>query len=103
MKSKLKIAVHFFVGIQLFLFVSCSQPSSRIESLSIQDQKIAFGKELFFDKQLSIKSRSYDTKRINDFEYIVSIQHAKNIDQELPAFMNPVKLEFARLLQTRGN
>lgn len=54
MKNKLKIAVHFFVGIQLFLSISCSQPSSQIESLSIQDQKIAFGKELFFDKQLSI-------------------------------------------------
>lgn len=55
------------------------------------------------DKQLSIKSRSYDTKRINDWDYIVSIQHKKLIDQEPPAFMNPAKLEFERLLQTTGN
>ena len=55
------------------------------------------------DKQLSIKSRSYDTKKINDFEYIISIQRAKQIDQKLPAFMIPAKLEFARLSQTKGN
>ncbi|PVX49814.1 hypothetical protein C7377_1447 [Balneicella halophila] len=50
------------------------------------------------DNQLSIKSRSYDTKKINDFKYIASIMNADSIEQKLPAFMNPVKLEFARLL-----
>lgn len=54
------------------------------------------------DNQLSIKSRSYDTKKINDFKYIASIMHADSIEQELPAFMNPVKLEFDRLLQVEN-
>jgi len=54
------------------------------------------------DNQLSIKSRSYDTKKINDFKYIASIMHADSIKQEIPAFMNPVKLEFDRLLQVEN-
>lgn len=55
------------------------------------------------DNQLSIKSRSYDTKKINDFNYIASIMHADSIEQELPAFMNPVKLEFDRLLHVEND
>ena len=55
------------------------------------------------DNQLSIKSHIYETKKVHDFNYIASIMHAKSIDQELPAFINPVKLEFARLLQTKMN
>ena len=51
------------------------------------------------DNQLSIKSHRYDTKKVNDFKYIASIMHANSIEQEVPAFMNPVKLEFDRLLQ----
>jgi len=51
------------------------------------------------DNQLSIKSHIYDTKKVNDFNYIASIMHANSIEQELPAFMNPVKLEFTRLLR----
>lgn len=53
------------------------------------------------DNQLSIKSHSYETKKVHDFNYIATIMHAKSFDQELPAFMNPIKLEFARLLQTK--
>lgn len=55
------------------------------------------------DNQLSVKSRNYNTKRINDWEYIVSIQNTKLIDQEQPAFMNPIRLEFERLLLIKGN
>jgi hypothetical protein len=51
------------------------------------------------DNQMSIKSNRYDTKKVNDFNYIASIMHSDSIEQELPAFMNPVKLEFARLLR----
>lgn len=54
------------------------------------------------DNQLSIKSRSYNTKEINDFKYIASIMHADSFEQEIPAFMNPVKLEFDRLLQVEN-
>jgi hypothetical protein len=54
------------------------------------------------DNQLSIKSRSYDTKKVNDFKYIASIMHGDSNEQELPAFMNPVKLEFDRLLQVEN-
>lgn len=54
------------------------------------------------DNQLSIKSRSYDTKKVNDFQYIASIMHADSIEQELPTFINPVKLEFDRLLQVEN-
>ncbi|MRT93048.1 hypothetical protein [Ancylomarina sp. 16SWW S1-10-2] len=56
---------------------------------------------IFFmiDNQLSIKSHSYDTKKVNDLKYIASIMHSNQTEQELPAFMNPVKLEFERLLR----
>ena len=51
------------------------------------------------DKHLAIKSRSYDTKQIDDFKYIVSVMRSKSNEQELPKFMNPVIQEFARLKQ----
>ena len=54
------------------------------------------------NNQLSIKSHSYDTKKVNDFNYIASIMHANSIEQELPAFMNPIRLEFTRLLQVEN-
>lgn len=54
------------------------------------------------DNQMSIKSHSYDTKKINDFKYIASVMHANSIEQELPAFINPVKLEFDRLLKAEN-
>lgn len=54
------------------------------------------------DNQLSFKSRSYDTKKVKDFKYIASIMHANSNEHELPAFMNPVKLEFDRLLQVEN-
>lgn len=51
------------------------------------------------NNQLSIKAHRYETKKINDFKYIASIMFANSIDQELPAFMNPIKLEFTRILE----
>lgn len=50
------------------------------------------------NNQLSIKSHRYETKKVNDFKYIASIMLANSIEQELPAFMNPIRLEFTRLL-----
>lgn len=55
------------------------------------------------DNKLTIKSHNYETKRVHDFNYIASIMHTKSSDQELPAFMNPVKLEFDRLLLAKKN
>ncbi|NAS12242.1 hypothetical protein [Poritiphilus flavus] len=49
------------------------------------------------DKDLAIKSRSYDTRQIDDFEYIASIIRTKSNEQELPRFMNPILHEFTRL------
>lgn len=94
MKYKLKIAVHFFVGIQLFLSVSCSQTSSRIESLSIKDQKIAFGKELFFDKQLSITgtiscgSCHLPEKYFCDNKVKGSGIHGRTTNRNVPSLLN---------------
>jgi len=51
------------------------------------------------DNQLSIKSHRYETKKVNDFKYIASVMHGKSNEQEIPTFMNPIKLEFARLLR----
>lgn len=51
------------------------------------------------DDKLTIKSRSYDTKEIDDFKYIASIMRSKSDanEQELPRYMNPVLQEFNRL------
>jgi len=54
------------------------------------------------DNQLSIKSHSYNTKKINDFKYIAEIMARNSNEQVLPAFMNPIKLEFIRLLQIKN-
>lgn len=54
------------------------------------------------DNQLTIKSHRFETKKVNDFNYIASIMHASSIEQELPAFMNPLKLEFTRLLRIQN-
>lgn len=51
------------------------------------------------DNQLSIKSHSYDTDKINDFKYIAGIMAKNSSEQVFPAFMNPIKLEFTRLLK----
>jgi hypothetical protein len=51
------------------------------------------------DNQLSIKSRSYNTDKIDDFKYIASIMARNSNELVLPAFMNPIKLEFNRLLK----
>lgn len=55
------------------------------------------------DNQLSIKSHSFNTNKINDFKYIAQIMARKSNDQELPLFMNPVKQEFIRLLKTTND
>lgn len=49
------------------------------------------------DNDLAIKSHSYDTKQIDDFEYIGSIMFSKSSEQVLPKYMNPVIQEFKRL------
>ena len=54
------------------------------------------------NKQLSIKSHRYETKRVNDFKYIASIMFTNSIEQELPTFMNPIRLEFARILEVEN-
>ncbi|MDO1500306.1 hypothetical protein Q2T40_09210 [Winogradskyella maritima] len=51
------------------------------------------------DNQLSIKSSSYDTNKIDDFKYIAQVMAENSNEEKLPAFMNPIKLEFNRLLK----
>jgi len=50
------------------------------------------------DKDLARKSHGFDTKRIDDLKYIVSVMFTKPTEPELPRFMNPVVKEFARIL-----
>jgi cytochrome c peroxidase len=94
MKNKLKIAVRFIVGIQLFLFISCSQPSIQIEPISIHDQKITFGKELFFDKQLSINgtiscgSCHLPEKYFCDNETKGRGIHGRSTNRNVPSLLN---------------
>jgi hypothetical protein len=76
---------------------------NEIENLDSRERiKYAKSELLTFfmiDNQLSIKSRSYDTDKIHDFKYIASIMARNSKEQVLPAFMNPLKLEFIRLLK----
>jgi hypothetical protein len=48
------------------------------------------------DKDLSIKIRGYDIKRIDDFQYIASVMFSQPNKYLLPGFMNPVTKTFAR-------
>lgn len=54
------------------------------------------------NNQLTTKSHIYEAKKVNDFNYIASIMFAKSIGQELPVFMNPIRLEFTRLLRVKN-
>jgi hypothetical protein len=54
------------------------------------------------DNHLSVKSHSYDTKKIDDFKYIGSIMFSKSSEQVLPIYMNPVMQEFRRLKTNLG-
>lgn len=49
------------------------------------------------DKELAMKTHSYDTKQIDDFKYIASVMSAKPDKPQLPYFMNSVIHEFSRL------
>ncbi|SDH29260.1 hypothetical protein [Mucilaginibacter gossypii] len=49
------------------------------------------------EKDLTIRSSSYDTKRIDDFNYIASVMFQQPDKPTHPTFMNPVIQEFARL------
>lgn len=49
------------------------------------------------DKALSMMTHRFDTKRIDDFEYIASVMFSQRSSSTLPGFMKPVIREFARL------
>ena len=49
------------------------------------------------DKELAMKAHAYDSNKVNDFKYIVSVMFAKSVEPELPYFINPVIHEFDRL------
>lgn len=51
------------------------------------------------DNHLAMKSQGFNTKFIDDFQYIVSVMFAKPSEPVLPRFMNPVIQEFTRLKQ----
>jgi hypothetical protein len=50
------------------------------------------------DKDLTMRARSFDTKRIDDFDYIASVMFKETGNLTNPAFMNPVIQQFARIL-----
>ncbi|RYX87255.1 hypothetical protein EON73_01755 [bacterium] len=47
------------------------------------------------DKELSVKVHTYDTKGIDNFEYIKLVMFSQSTKQVLPSFMNPVIRAFA--------
>lgn len=54
------------------------------------------------DNQLSIKSSSYDTGKINDSKYVAYTMATNLNEHVLPSFMNPLKLEFNRILKAKN-
>ncbi len=55
------------------------------------------------DKDLTMKSRSFDLKKINDFEYIASVMFGKASKPKQLEFMNPVVQKFNRIrLKSNG-
>lgn len=94
MTFKIKIPVFSFVVIQLFLLFSCSETESKIQALSIQEKRISFGKELFFDKQLSITGKvSCATCHIPE-KYFSDNQekgvgiHGRKTNRNVPSILN---------------
>lgn len=51
------------------------------------------------DKNLMMKRRSYDTSRIDDFEYVGSVMFKNSDNFTLPSFYSPVIQEFSKMRQ----
>jgi uncharacterized protein YfkK (UPF0435 family) len=62
----------------------------------VQKETLAF---FMIDNKLKINCHSYDMEKIKDLVYIAQIMSSKSNQDVLPAFMNPLKLEFKRLLE----
>jgi hypothetical protein len=61
----------------------------------VQKETLAF---FMIDNELKINYHSYDMEKIKDQVYVTQIINSKS-NQDVPAFMNPLKLEFKRLLE----
>lgn len=62
----------------------------------VQKETLSF---FMIDSELKISYRSYDMEKIKDLAYVVIVMNNKSNKNVLPAFMNPLKLEFKRLLE----
>lgn len=93
-------------GIVKVFFVNEMYSYENMDVLKLESsQRIEFAsKELLMfcsvDKELNIKTRSYDTERINDFEYIASVMMEIDTMSIQPAFMNSIIQEFSRIYKS---
>lgn len=96
-------------GISQVLFVTemYVYDVSDFERLDSHDRIEHAQKEIlsFFtiDKELKVKSRSYDTERIDDLDYIASVMAQPSGKVSLPGFMYPVGEQFVKLQKQSVN
>lgn len=87
----------FFVSeMQVYDTIDVKHLDSHDRIKHVQKETLAF---FMIDNKLKINCHSYDMEKIKDLVYIAQIMSSKSNQDVLPAFMNPLKLEFKRLLE----
>lgn len=88
--------VFFVTEMQVYDTLDVKHLDSHDRMKHVQKETLAF---FMIDKDLKINDHSYDIEKIKDLAYIALVMSSESNQNVLPAFMNPLKLEFKRLLE----
>ena len=90
------ISVFFVTEMQVYDTLDVIHLDSNDRMKHIQKEILAF---FMIDQELKINYHSYDNEKIEDLAYVASVMSSESNQNVLPTFMNPLKLEFKRLLE----
>jgi len=89
-------SVFFVTEMQVYDTVDVKHLDSHDRIKHVTKETLAF---CMIDNTLKINYHSYDMEKIKDLAYVAQIMRSESNQDVLPAFMNPLKLEFKRLLE----
>lgn len=95
--EKENITKVFFVSeMQVYDTLNVKQLDSNDRKKHVQKETLAF---FMIDKDLKMNYHSFDIDKIKDIAYVALTMASESNQNVLPVFMNPLKLEFKRLLK----
>lgn len=89
----------FVSEMNTFDIVEIANLDSRERIKHVKNEILAF---YMIDNGLTIKSHGFETKRVDDMEYIVSVMSTDPTNQGLPVYLNPIIKEFNRLIAIKN-